>query len=65
MNPVTILEFVNVFFAGLLAGIEFVLHFGLTAPTEVLDNRSQLQLRQGLLLCVCACWCPPSSLSYS
>ncbi len=50
MNPVTILEFVNVFFAGLLAGIEFVLHFGLTAPTEVLDNRSQLQLRQALVL---------------
>jgi hypothetical protein len=44
MNPIIVLAFVNVFFAGLLAGIEFVIHYGLRAPAEVLDDRSQLQL---------------------
>ena len=50
MNLATILEFVNVFFAGLLAGIEFVIHYGLRAPSEVLDEQSQIQLRQALVL---------------
>jgi len=41
---------VNVFFAGMLAGVEFVIHYGLRAPAEILDERSQLQFRQALVL---------------
>jgi hypothetical protein len=41
---------VNVFFAGMLAGIEFVIHYGMRSPTEILDERSQLQFRQALVL---------------
>jgi hypothetical protein len=50
MHPATILDFVNLFFAGILAGIEIVIHYGLRAPTEVLDEQSQIQLRQALVL---------------
>ena len=50
MTPTTILDLVNVFFAGLLAGIEFVIHYGFRTPAETLDERSQLQLRQALVL---------------
>ena len=45
-----ILGFVNVFFAGILAGMEFVIHYGFRTPAEVLDERAQLQLRQALVL---------------
>ncbi len=50
MNALLILNFVNLFFAGLLAGIEFVVHYGFRAPAEVLDARAQLQLRQAMVL---------------
>jgi uncharacterized membrane protein len=50
MNPITVLEFVNLFFAGLLGGIEIVIHYGLRTPAETLDEKSQLQLRQALVL---------------
>src|SRR5690348_876516 len=50
MNPIIVLEIVNVFFAGMLAGIEFVIHYGLRAPSEILDEQSQLKLRQALVL---------------
>ena len=50
MTLATILDFINVFFAGMLAGIEFVIHYGLRAPAEMLDEQSQLQLRQALVL---------------
>src|SRR5713101_9539305 len=50
MNPATVLDFVNLFFAGILAGIEIVIHYGLRAPSEILDEHSQLQLRQALVL---------------
>ena len=50
MNYATVLDFVNLFFAGMLAGIEFVIHYGLTKPAEALDARSQLQLRQALVV---------------
>src|SRR5207248_11457938 len=43
MNPATVLDFVNLFFAGMLSGIEFVNHYGLRVlvlaffvPTAVL-----------------------------
>jgi hypothetical protein len=50
MNPATVLDFINLFFAGILAGIEIVIHYGLRAPTEVLDEQSQIRLRQALVL---------------
>lgn len=50
MNTATILDFINLFFAGTLAGVEFVIHYGLRVPSEVLDEQSQLQLRQALVL---------------
>jgi hypothetical protein len=50
MTPTTVLDFVNVFFVGMLAGVEFVIHYGLRAPAEILDEQSQLQLRQALVL---------------
>ena len=40
MNPATVLDFVNIFFAGMLAGIEFVIHYGLRGPSEILDEHS-------------------------
>jgi hypothetical protein len=49
MNLATVLDVVTVFFAGMLAGIEFVIHYGLRAPSEALDERAQLQLRQALV----------------
>ncbi|MDQ2713342.1 MAG: DUF1772 domain-containing protein [Chloroflexota bacterium] len=49
MNLAIILDFVNVFCAGILAGIEIVIHYGLRAPAEVLDEQAQIQLRQALV----------------
>jgi hypothetical protein len=49
MNLALNLDVASVFFAGLLAGMELVLHYGVTVPTEVLDDRSQLRLRQALV----------------
>lgn len=43
------IDLVNVFFAGMLAGIEFVIHYGVRGPVEQLPDRSQLQLRQALV----------------
>jgi hypothetical protein len=50
MNPSTILGFVNLFFAGMLASMEFVIHYGVSPATEALGNQAQLQLRQALVL---------------
>jgi uncharacterized membrane protein len=50
MALVTVLDLVNVFFAGMLAGIEFVIHYGVREPVETLDDHAQLQLRQALVL---------------
>ncbi len=50
MTLATVLDFVNVFFAGLLAGVEFVIHYGLRTPVEVLDEQSQIRLRQAMVL---------------
>jgi hypothetical protein len=43
------LHFVNLFFAGILAGIEITLHYGLRVPVEVLSEDSQLRLRRALV----------------
>jgi hypothetical protein len=48
-NFIIVLDFANLFFAGLLAGIEFVIHYGLRAPAEELNEQSQLQLRQAMV----------------
>ena len=50
MNLATVLDFVNLFCSGILAGIEIVIHYGLRVPAEVLDEQSQIQLRQALVL---------------
>jgi hypothetical protein len=50
MNSATVLDFVTLFFAGMLAGIEFVIHYGLRGPSEILDDHAQLQLRQALVM---------------
>jgi hypothetical protein len=50
MTPTTVLDFVTLFFAGMLAGIEFAIHYGLRGPSELLDDHAQLQLRQALVL---------------
>jgi hypothetical protein len=50
MTFLTVLDFVNVFFAGMLAGIEFVIHYGVRSPAETLDDHAQLQFRQALVL---------------
>ena len=44
-----IMEFVNLFFAGMLAGMEFVIHYGVHAPTESLDQKPQIVFRQGII----------------
>ena len=46
----TIFELVNVFFAGMLAGTEFIIHHGVRGPSEALDDHAQLQLRKALVL---------------
>ena len=50
MNLHIILDFINLFFAGMLAGIEFVIHYGLRGPSEALDDHAQLQLRKALVM---------------
>jgi hypothetical protein len=50
MPSAMILDFLTLFFAGMLAGIEFVIHYGLRGPAERLDGHAQLQLRQALVL---------------
>jgi hypothetical protein len=50
MTVGAILGFASVFYVGILAGMEFVIHYGLRAPTEVLGEQAQLQLRQALVL---------------
>ncbi len=49
MDPIIALTVVSVFFAGMLAGMEFVIHHGVYGPAETLDDRAQLQLRQALV----------------
>ena len=50
MTFLTILDLINVFFAGMLAGIEFVVHYGVRSPAEQLPDHAQLQLRKALVL---------------
>jgi Domain of unknown function (DUF1772) len=50
MSRLILLHFVNLFFAGMLAGIETAVHYGLGAPPKALSEQSQIQLRQVLVL---------------
>ena len=43
------LELFNLFAAGLLAGIEFAVRFGVRGPLTILDERPQIQIRQALI----------------
>jgi hypothetical protein len=45
----TVLEFVNLFCAGILAGIEFVVRYGIRGSITVLDEQPQIRLRQALI----------------
>src|SRR5262249_32003283 len=49
MNVDAILEFVELFCAGLLAGAEFIVCFGVRSTITVLDEQPQVQLRQALI----------------
>jgi uncharacterized membrane protein len=46
----TIIEFVSLFFAGILAGEEFVVRYGVHVSLAVLNEQSQIQVRQALIL---------------
>ena len=50
MTWLILLHFVNLFFAGMLAGVETAVHYGLGAPPKALSEQSQIQLRQVLVL---------------
>ncbi len=50
MNPRVLAEFVNLFCAGILAGMEVAIHFGFPMSAEFLDEEAQLRLRQALVL---------------
>jgi hypothetical protein len=42
-------DFLSAFFDSLLSGMEMAIHYGVRSPAELLDERSQLQLRQALV----------------
>lgn len=50
MTEIVILEFVNLFCAGLWAGAEFAVCFGVRPAVNILDEQPHLQLRQKLIL---------------
>jgi len=50
MSTATVIDFINLLLTGILAGREIVSHYGLRAPAEVLDEQSQIRLRQALVL---------------
>lgn len=45
----TVIAFLNLFFAGLLAGEELVICFGVRATLSILDDPPQIRLRQALV----------------
>src|SRR6185437_3416477 len=50
MTPAPILDFVAVFFAGLLAGALFVIDYGVRLSLAALEDQVQIQTRQALIL---------------
>jgi len=50
MNLATIFGFMNLFFAGLLAGVLFIIDYGVgPAVAAVVDEQAQIQVRQALI----------------
>jgi hypothetical protein len=49
MSSYVILEFVNLFSAGILAGAEFIVYLGVRSTITALDEKPQVQLRQALI----------------
>jgi uncharacterized membrane protein len=49
MNAAEVLGLVSLFIAGILAGEEFVIYYGVRAPIASLDERPQIQARQALI----------------
>ena len=45
----TIIEFISLFLAGLLAGEEFVVRYGVRGPLAALDDLAHIRLRQELI----------------
>jgi uncharacterized membrane protein len=51
MHPATVLDFVSLFFAGILAGALFVIDYGVgRAVAAIQDEQLQIQVRQALIL---------------
>jgi hypothetical protein len=48
MGP-SVIAFVSLFFAGILAGEEFIVRYGLSGPLEALDDQPHIRLRQLLI----------------
>src|ERR1700733_2245032 len=49
MSAGTVLGFISVFGAGLLAGEEFVIRYGVRGPLSRLDQEPHILMRQGLI----------------
>jgi hypothetical protein len=50
MHLILVLQILNLFVAGVLAGIEIAIHYGFARSAEGLDERSQIELRKALVL---------------
>jgi uncharacterized membrane protein len=50
MNGRVVVEFVNLFLAGLLAGEEFIVRFGVRGPLAALDDKAHIEMRQALIM---------------
>ena len=50
MTLTNLLDLLNVFFAGMLAGSEFIIHYGVRDPAAQLDTHAALVFRKGLVL---------------
>lgn len=44
-----VIEFIGLFFTGLLAGAEFIVRYGIRGPLATLEPRPHIQLRQALI----------------
>lgn len=49
MNLHDIVGLVSVFFAGILAGEEFIVRYGVRGPIAALEDQAHIQIRQGLI----------------
>lgn len=49
MNSIQLLHVANLFFAGILAGMEIAIHYGVQPATRAISDPSQFQLRRALV----------------